>query len=236
MIYVTSDLHGCGVEKLEKLLGTAGFSEEDYLFILGDVIDRGEYGAQLLLWLTEQTNVQLILGNHEALMMACRFLFDEVTEESLEDLTPERLRMVRNWFRNGGEKTLAGLKPILKETPELMEGIWEYLEDAPLYERLEVNGREYLLVHGGLEGYEKGKPVESYSDHDLLWARPKLESVYDEPYTVIFGHTPTVFYGEEYAGRMATGRGWRNIDTGAACGGSPMLLRLEDEAEFYIES
>ena len=236
MIYVTSDLHGCGVEKLERLLQKAGFSGEDYLFVLGDVIDRGEYGGQMLLWLTRQPNVQLILGNHEALMMACRFLFDEVTEESLEELTPERLRMVRNWFRNGGEKTLAGLKPILKETPELMEGIWEYLEDAPLYEFLEAGGRKYLLVHGGLEGYETGKPVESYSDHDLLWARPKLETVYEEPYTVIFGHTPTAFYGEAYANRMLTGRGWRNIDTGVAIGRNPMLLRLGDEAEFYIES
>ena len=53
---------------------------------------------------------------------------------------------------------------------------------------------------------------------------------------MIFGHTPTTFYGEEYAGRMVKGRGWRNIDTGVALGGSPMLLRLGDEAEFYIES
>lgn len=235
MIYVTSDLHGCGVEKLRRLLDRAGFAEEDYLFVLGDVIDRGEHGAEMLLWLTRQPNVQLILGNHEALMMACRFLFDEVTEESLEELTPQRLKMVNNWFRNGGEATLRGLRPILKETPELMEGIWEYLADAPLYEFVEAGGREYLLVHSGLEGYEPGKPVERYSAHDLLWARPGLDTVYEEPFTVIFGHTPTAFYGGEYAGRMLRGKGWRNIDTGAALGGSPMLLRLEDEAEFYLE-
>lgn len=235
MVYVTSDLHGCGVEVLEQLLEKAGFSEEDYLFVLGDVIDRGEAGAEMLLWLTRQPNVQLILGNHEGLMTACRFLFDEVTEESLEELTPDRLRMVKNWFRNGGQVTLKGMSRIMRETPELFEGIWEYLGDAPLYEQLEVDGREYLLVHGGLEGYEPGKPVESYSAHDLLWARPKLDTVYEEPFTVIFGHTPTAFYGGEYAGRMVTGRGWRNIDTGAALGGKPMLLRLGDEQEFYLE-
>lgn len=234
MVYVTSDLHGCGVEVLEQLLEMAGFSEEDYLFVLGDVIDRGEHGAEMLLWLTRQPNVQLILGNHEGLLMACRFLFDEVTEESLESLTGEKLRAVKNWFRNGGEATLKGLRPILKETPELMEGIWEYLEDAPLYEHLEVSGRKYLLVHGGLDGYEKGKPVEDYSSHDLLWARPTPDTVYEEPFTVIFGHTPTEFFGEEHKGRMVEGRGWRCIDTGVACGGKPMLLRLGDEKVWYL--
>ena len=29
---------------------------------------------------------------------------------------------------------------------------------------------------------------------------------------------------------------WINIDTGAAAGGSPMLLRLEDEMPFYADS
>lgn len=234
MIYVTSDLHGCGVEVVERLLEMAGFSEADYLFILGDVIDRGEYGAELLLWLTRQPNVQLILGNHEGLMMACRFLFDEVTEESLENLTEDKLRLVKNWFRNGGQVTLKGLSRILKETPELLEGIWEYLEDAPLYEHLEVSGREYLLVHGGLDGYEKGKPVEDYTVHDLLWARPGMDTVYCEPFTVIFGHTPTEFFGEEHKGRMVRGQGWWCIDTGAALGGKPMLLRLEDEKAWYL--
>ena len=48
MIYAASDLHGCSVESFQALLDSAGFSEEDFLYILGDVIDRGEYGAELL--------------------------------------------------------------------------------------------------------------------------------------------------------------------------------------------
>lgn len=60
MVYVTSDLHGYPPEAFMKLLDRAGFTGDDFLFVLGDVIDRGEYGAELLLWLTEQPNVQLI--------------------------------------------------------------------------------------------------------------------------------------------------------------------------------
>lgn len=89
MIYVTSDLHGCSVDSFQQFLSRAGFRKEDYLFVLGDVIDRGENGAQLLLWLTEQPNMELILGNHEALLLACEFLLEEVTDESLARLTTE---------------------------------------------------------------------------------------------------------------------------------------------------
>ena len=52
MIYVISDLHGTDPEKLERLLALAGFREEDYLFILGDVVDRnGDGGVRMLSWL-----------------------------------------------------------------------------------------------------------------------------------------------------------------------------------------
>ena len=235
MIYVTSDLHGCGVEVLQRLLDKVGFGEEDFLFILGDVIDRGSQGAELLLWLTEQTNVQLILGNHEALLLSCRLLFDEVTEESLAGLTNTSLRLVKNWFHNGGGPTLKGLDRLQKESPDLLEGIWDYLLDAPIYDQLEVNGKNYLLVHAGLGNYEKGKSLEDYTQHDLTWARPNMETRYDEDFTVIFGHTPTEFLDEASKGQLIRGHGWICIDTGAANGGNPMLLRLEDERAFYLE-
>ena len=117
MIYVTSDLHGYPVKKFQRMLQEAGFTDEDFLFILGDVIDRGEEGAELLLWLTQQPNVQLLLGNHEMLLLACRFLFEEVTEDRLDALTTEKLALVQNWVDNGGSSTMRGLQKILKEDP-----------------------------------------------------------------------------------------------------------------------
>ena len=132
MIYVTSDLHGCSVRQFKALLDSASFTDEDFLFILGDVIDRGEYGAELLLWLTEQTNMQLILGNHEALLLACDFLFEEITEESLSRLKEEQLLLLQNWMENGGSATMNGLWKLNKQDPELVAGIIEYLQDCPL--------------------------------------------------------------------------------------------------------
>ena len=233
MVYVTSDLHGCDLNGFQQLLSRAGFQDSDYLFILGDVIDRGAHGVQWLLWLLEQPNVQLILGNHEALMLSCSFLFDEVTDESLDRITPEQLMLVESWMENGGSATMSALRRLLKEDPALVESIVEYLQDAPLYDTVEVNGHDYLLVHAGLGNFHPHRPLEDYSPEELMMLRPSLEDQYYPDATVIFGHTPTHYYGGEYEGRALHTNTWICIDTGAACGKSPMLLRLDDMAEFY---
>jgi hypothetical protein len=50
----------------------------------------------------------------------------------------------------------------------------------------------------------------------------------------ILGHTPTGYrFGEK--GKVFRTDTWIDIDTGAAGGGSPMLLRLEDLKAFYAE-
>ena len=87
MIYVTSDLHGYSLENFKGFLNKVGFCDEDILYILGDVIDRGPDGVKILKWLMLQPNVELLLGNHEAMLLACDFLFDEITEESISKLT-----------------------------------------------------------------------------------------------------------------------------------------------------
>lgn len=233
MIYVTSDLHGCSPNCFQALLDRVGFSEDDFLFILGDVIDRGENGAALLLWLTQQPNMQLILGNHEVLLLACDFLFREVTEENLADLTAEHLALLENWMQNGGAPTLAGLRKLLKRDPDLIAGILDYLRDAPLYEVVHANGRNFVLVHGGLDNFRPDKPLENYTPAEILMTRPAANDSYFPDATVVFGHTPTEYYAEACRDRAFRTPTWVCIDTGAARGGMPMLLRLEDGKEFY---
>lgn len=234
MIYVTSDLHGCHPGEFQRFLTQSGFGDDDFLFILGDVIDRGEYGAELLLWLTEQPNMQLILGNHEALLLACSFLFDEVTEESLEALNCEQLRLMEGWMKNGASPTIAGFRKLLRRDPELVAGILDYLQDAPLYEMLEIRGKKYVLVHAGLDNFHPARPMDDYAPDGLTWVRPDPDTRYFEDATVILGHTPTEYYGMEYRGRALHTDTWIDIDTGAAMGNNPMLLRLDDMREFYM--
>ena len=231
MIYVTSDLHGYPLEAFQKLLASAGFCDEDYLFVLGDVIDRGEEGVHLLRWMAEQPNVQLILGNHEAMLLRCAFLFKEA--ESAEELTPEDMEELALWRSNGADHTLEAFRQLLYTKPDVMEGILDYLNDAPLYDYVNVNGRQFILVHAGLGNFSADKPFHRYEPEELLWERPGLDTRYFAEATVIFGHTPTYHYGEAYRGKAVKTDTWICIDTGAAAGGKPMLLRLDDMAEFY---
>jgi len=233
MIYVTADLHGIHPKQLETLLAKADFSEEDFLFILGDVIDRGEYGAELLAWLTQQPNMELILGNHEAMLLSCAFLFADVNEESLDALTVENMELVSNWMANGGGTTIKGFRRLLKQDSELVIGILEYLQECPLYEEVEANGKEYVLVHAGLgENFSAEKPLADYSAEELLFSRPHPDTVYYPDKTVIFGHTPTYYYGEPYRGKPIYAPSWINIDPGVYAGNSPVLLCLDTMKEY----
>ena len=68
-IYVMSDMHGL-YDRYLKMLELIRFSDEDELYILGDMIDRGPDGIPILLDMMERPNVIPFLGNHEWMMLA----------------------------------------------------------------------------------------------------------------------------------------------------------------------
>lgn len=232
MIYVTSDLHGYPLEKFQALLEKAGFSDNDFCFVLGDVIDRGPEGIKVLTRMMAQPNFELILGNHEAMMLACDFICEDITDESISNLTYQKLGTYNNWISNGGQATLNELYALPHKKREY---IFEYLREAPLYETVTAGGRDFLLTHSGLGSFGKNKKISDYSTHDLIWNRPNFNARYFDDIITVFGHTPTHYYGSEFRGRAIVTDTWINIDTGAAVGGSPMLLRLDDLKEFYAE-
>lgn len=236
MIYVTSDLHGkfgC----LKKLLEKVHFSSNDWLYIIGDVIDRHEKGGvDILKWLMIQPNVQLLLGNHEQFLLNNRWLFDELTGDNLDRFQYRNLDSLAAWKANGGNVTIDTLK---RCAPETWQDILDYLDECPLIETVSVGDRNYVLAHGGLGQFSQTKKLSEYTEREILWERPSMSTVYDpEKYTVIVGHTPTVVYGENYRNRMIkTEDGWWNIDTGAAMSdGYPMLLCLDNLSEYYLEN
>lgn len=231
MIYAMSDLHGYPLEKVEELLNKAGFCENDYCFVLGDVIDRGKDGVKILKWMMRRRNIQLILGNHEAMLLSCDFLFDTITEQSVADLNGTKLRMLATWQANGAAPTIEALQLL---RPSEIKYISEYLREAPLFETVTVSGRDFLLTHSGLGGFAPDKRMSDYSPDDLLWNRPRLTDCYFDDITVVFGHTPTLYLAEEYKGRAIFTDTWIDIDAGASCGLPPMLLRLDDMQEFYL--
>ena len=228
MIYATSDLHGYDLEAFQRLLDRVRFGPGDRLYIIGDVVDRnGDGGVAMLRWIMEQENVRLIRGNHEAMMLSCAFLFGEGAVSSGQE------RSLQRWLRNGARVTIRSLQQLKEMEPEELEKLLAFVAAAPLYAEVAVPMKKYLLVHGGLGNYAPGKPMSLYSEDELVWTRPDLTQRYDGDRTVIVGHTPTQYYG--LSGRMLVTDTWIDIDTGAADGGHPMLLRLDDLMPFYAE-
>ena len=231
MVYVSSDWHGCPLDVVKALLKKADFGADDFLFILGDVIDRGPHGVELLKFLMLQPNMELLMGNHEVFLLVNAWLLDEINEETLKFFDPDRLNTLRIWRRNGGDATLDALR---RESPEMRADILDYVKERPLYDSVSVGERDFFLVHGGLGGYAPHKKIGEYTQDDLLWERPAITDRYSSEFTTVIGHTPTQFYGQENKGKILVTETWIDIDTGAAGGLSPCLLRLDDMQAFYL--
>ncbi len=221
MIYATSDLHGYPIDKFLYLLDEVKFSGKDTLYILGDVIDRGPDGIKLLKWCMRQPNVKLLMGNHERMLLRCEDMILGPTE-----LSTPLMRSLDHWMSNGGEMTVEALK---NESAETRYRILDYLRELPIYAELTAGGVHYVLCHAGLGGYEEGKPLSEYSEHDLTWERPDLDTVYSRDFITVFGHTPTCYVSRYSEGSVIKTETWWNIDTGAACGLWPTVVTLGEE-------
>lgn len=236
-IYVISDLHGMAPEELQILLRQADFTEDDWLYILGDAIDRrGDGGVAMLRYLLLQPNIQLILGNHEAMLLACRYLFDEVTEDGIANLSIQKMSLLNQYLQNGGEVTLRTLRALYRTDPDTVADIFEYLQEAPLYEAISVRGHSYILTHGGMENFRPDRALSSYSADELLWGRPAFSQQYFSKATVVLGHTPTFLYGEDFRGKILFRPSWIDIDVGLCEGCAPVLLRLDDLQTFTLSA
>lgn len=234
-IYVTSDLHGLPLADLKRLLNMVNFNDDDWLFVLGDVIDRqNDGGIEILKWLLEQPNAQLILGNHEAMLLSCDFVFEEITDESIGNFTKEKMELLMNYTQNGGDVTLKTLRSLMQTEPDIVTDILEYLREAPIYETVSVGCRDFLLVHSGLDNFSKNKKLDDYTVDELIWAWPEIEDEYFDDIITVFGHTPTMSYDHANKGKILKTKTWIDIDVGVPYGNSPVLLRLDDLKEFYL--
>ena len=224
MIYATSDWHGRDLKTVKALFKKVNFKDSDFCFVLGNVIDGGDSGVELLEWLMEQYNVELLLGSHEQLLLMNEHLF---TEGASPDLTPVQQALLAKWTQMGALPTVTALK---KRKAAQREYIFEYLQDAALFETVNVNDRDYILTHSGLGHFSVTKKLGDYTPEELLWNTLKLTDRYFEDVTAVFGHTPTADFGEEYDGKVLRTDTWVDINAGPLT-----LLRLDDGKAFYAD-
>ena len=132
---------------------------------------------------------------------------------------------------NGGNVTLENLKKLSKDQ---REAILEYLRNCPLYETVSISDKDYLLVHSGMENFSPDRKLSDYTSDELLWTRPDVKDTYFEDIITVLGHTLTLYYGNEYKGKILRTKTWIDIDVGAGRGEEAVLLRLDDDKEFRL--
>ena len=250
--YVMSDVHG-QYKSYMKMLKKIDLKAEDTLYVLGDVIDRGSDGIKIITDMMKRPNVVMILGNHELLMMDALKNFDEIKSKDRHDTDDIDL-----WLDpcNGGEKTYDAYQNL---TPAKRKAILQYLEEAWIIKKIQVNNKIYHLSHAYTSN-KKTKDGFRYSDltHDEIWdvvwmniydrafIRENKDKLYPNKKNIyISGHTFTqrldcidelgrglIYHNSDYYGYHVY-----NIDCGMALKNKSSqlsCLRLEDGEEFYI--
>ncbi len=228
MTYVVSDLHGC-FDKFKDLLKKINFTDNDVMYVLGDIVDHGEEPIELLCDLSMRYNVIPVLG--ECDLKAYRLLTALNGMLNGESTDSEAFSEMALWMQDGGAKTIEGFKAL---DDDMREGVLEYLSDMSLYEEVEVKGKKYVMVHAGIADFDEDTPLEDYMPEDFINEAMDPDRRYLEDATIIAGHVPTYTVEGAEHGKIYRGEYGILIDCGAAFGEPLGCLRLEDGKEFYV--
>lgn len=241
-VYVCSDIHGM-YDMYIQMLKKIGFKEEDTLYILGDVIDRGNRGIDLLLDIMSRENVVLLLGNHE-------LMFYEAVINGFSNDTASL------WFKNGGRSTVRQFMSLPSSDQRI---IVDFISHLPIIvPNLTVGNKVYYLAHAtyahipGVTGKETIRTLNSKELEQIVWAREypyknlrNNMDIYNEhkDKILIVGHTSTDKYCQTQ-GKNSIFFGHKGHFIGVDCGCTPTkislgygrlgCLRLNDYKKFYI--
>ncbi len=228
MIYAVSNLHG-NYTKFKELIKVIGFKDTDIMYVLGDIVDYGDSGMELIGDLSVRYNVYPIVGEHDYTAVRMLSGFEKMLKSG-EAPDKRFIAEMTEWTQNGGQVTLEAFRTL---DAEMREGIIDYLSDMTLYEEVTADGKDYILVHAGIAGFEEGIDLDSLEPEAFFTEALDLTKRYFADKTVVVGHNPTT---EDNGGdgKIFYGNGSINIDCGEARGGTIGCLRLDDLKEYYV--
>ena len=174
--FAISDIHGQQSvwAEVKKYL-----QPDDKIFFLGDAIDRGPDGFEIMKELLCDKRVTYLMGNHEYMMM-----------NALEEMRyfggnygGEKLYL---WLSNGGQSTLDSWNFSGQNFSWIR--VLKNLPGKTIY--VNKNGETILLSHAG---YSIDRPTDDL--YDLVWDRKHFlyptENKTIEKVRMVHGHTPT---------------------------------------------
>lgn len=238
MHYVISDIHG-QITEFKNLLEKIDFDGiRDKMIIAGDVLDRGNYGIELIKYIEpyiETGSMKILMGNHE--MFCLNYL-----DGKLDDFTYKLF---------GGAGTIKSLNKMTKESKE---NLYLFLKSLPIYEEIRTKYGETVVTHSGLSAncviFNKDKTInvvksiEAAADinlYDFLLSddihRMEEYDLNRLDKSLIVGHVPVMNLNDDESNHIYRATGYMCIDTGAPFvekGGAMSCYCVETDEQIYL--
>lgn len=198
-ILATSDIHGC-LSHFKNVLKMASFSDDDVLFIVGDIIEKGPESLATLRYVMElckRENVIALIGNVDAYRLK---LIQNLNESNATEFFNYIVNL-RKWVGSSFYQELAAECGYTLNSPEdvlaaksdvlsRFEREFRFLAELPTV----VETQNFVFVHGGLRERNVSdnayKSVLELTKYDAFADRTPFEF---EKYVVV-GHWPVPLY------------------------------------------
>lgn len=165
MKYVVANIYG-DWDRYMAVLKRIDFKKDDMLFVLGDIVDGGNRGIEILKDMMLRGNVYPILGDHDYIAYEILSgIWDETKEDITAPLSKELSDRCREWSSRGGEGTMDGFA---KLSDDDKEAVIEYFEEFTLYEEVEADCCDYVLCHSMPDSFMTDDDLEDYSAEEIL--------------------------------------------------------------------
>ena len=221
MTYVISDLNG-NLAKFRALTEKLSLADDDVLYVLGDSADYGEQTVELLTDMSMRANVYPVAGDHDFTALKMLTGFEKMLKSGAAP-DPEFAADMMAWAADGGKVTLDGYRAL---DEEMREGILDYLSEFSLFEEATAGGKDYVLVHAGIGGFDPALSPDEYEPEDFFVPAKLGERFYPDK-TLIVGGAPT-------GGKIEREEGLIRINCGLRETGVLGCLCLETGEEIYV--
>lgn len=208
-VIAISDIHGRS-DLLAELLQKVQFCQNDELFLVGDLCEKGpdSLGAvRMAMELVRAGNTHVLMGNCDTVWYD---FLDEEPDETLPGYLEDKAKngsliidFARELLPGGREKSHADILQALfpegkadclnwrrfrKEAREVFSEELAFLEGCPHI----IETEDFLFAHGGINQLplEKNTPWEVMKNDNFVAKGKRF------PKTLIVGHFPVIIYGE----------------------------------------
>lgn len=231
MTFVVGNING-NKEKYLQMLEKLAPTDSDAVFVLGDVIGVGEDGIEILQDMMYRSNIFPVLGEQEyfAKTLFPLILSAKSIEEAKAALDGEKSELFEKWLTMKSEKTV---NDFLSLNEENKESIIDYLSEFTPYEEIEAGGKNFVLAHAGIEGFEEGKPLEDYDESAFVFAQTDYSEIYFSDSYLVTSHIPTALIDRQYTGKVYSKKRHLAIDCGCAFGGRLAAVCLDKLKVYY---